>query len=385
MSKKVFILVLILIFSIFLPACGKAEEEAPAEPDEEVQAEALAETSLESTYVYMNCGSETVQTGTEIALYYDWLTETKEQNSQYFNATNHVISVDGKPISIKSDGYSGIEKTEDGYFNQRYWMNIGELEPGTHVIISIAEITEKVFDGWDWYGPDTDYPEFENYCTLTIGDETFEGEGVEEPQIESTYCDISNSLHADWSTYLCETFDSDTLLWTGTQVGTTASVIDGEYILDNSTKVAQGYTTGYTFPVFAGAAQDYMISVDGYTESVYKSIAWGVFVRSTESEVVYFFMINNEGQYMLTGSSDVESRRYLGNIDDGSSGAINWEGSNNITAVVEGKQMDFYINGELITSHEAIDSVSPQFGLIVWGGEGVSAINHFDNLLVRVK
>ena len=151
------------------------------------------------------------------------------------------------------------------------------------------------------------------------------------------------------------------------------------------TKVAQGYTTGYTFPVFAGAAQDYMISVDGYTESVYKSIAWGVFVRSTESEVVYFFMINNEGQYMLTGSSDVESRRYLGNIDDGSSGAINWEGNNNITAVVEGKQMDFYINGELITSHEAIDSVSPQFGLIVWGGEGVSAINHFDNLLVRVK
>ena len=156
-------------------------------------------------------------------------------------------------------------------------------------------------------------------------------------------------------------------------------------MIDNSTKVAQGYTTGFIFPVLVGEAQDYMISVDGSTESLYKSTAWGVYVRSTEYEVVYFFMINSQGRYMLTGSSDQEANRYLGNIKDGSSKAIVWDGVNNITAVVEGTQMDFYVNGELITSHEAIDAVSPDFGLIVWGGEGVNALNKFDNLLVRVK
>ena len=128
-----------------------------------------------------------------------------------------------------------------------------------------------------------------------------------------------------------------------------------------------------------------MISVDGVSESLYKSTAWGVFVRSTEYEIVYFFMINNQGRYMLTGSSDQEANRYLGNIKEGGSKAIVWDDINNITAVIEGTQMDFYVNGELVTSHEAIDAVSPYFGLIVWGGEGVNAVNKFDNLLVRVK
>ncbi len=88
---------------------------------------------------------------------------------------------------------------------------------------------------------------------------------------------------------------------------------------------------------------------------------------------------------MLTGSSDQESRRYLGNLKDGSNNAIKWDGVNNITAVVDSKQMDFYVNGELLASHESINEIDPDFGLIVWGGEGVTAVNHFDNLLVRVK
>jgi len=53
--------------------------------------------------------------------------------------------------------------------------------------------------------------------------------------------------------------------------------------------------------------------------------------------------------------------------------------------VADNKQMEFYVNGELITTHEAINSENPDFGLIVWGGEGVTAINRFDNLLVRTK
>ena len=61
------------------------------------------------------------------------------------------------------------------------------------------------------------------------------------------------------------------------------------------------------------------------------------------------------------------------------------DGWNNITDVVDGKQMEFFINGEYIMTHEAVNSQNPDFGLIVWGGEGVEVINRFDNLLVRTS
>jgi len=198
-------------------------------------------------------------------------------------------------------------------------------------------------------------------------------------------CSINSPYKQEWDTLVCETFDSDTFLWTGQDQGTSARVESGEYVLDNSTKVSSGYTTGFIFPVNVGAAHDYMLSVDGFMDSKFRDCTWGVFVRSTSVEIVYFFMINNEGRFGLTGSSDEEANRFLGNIDSGSNNAIVWDGTNNITAVVEGKLLEFYVNDELLVTHEGINAVDPDFGLIVWGGEGVSAVNHFDNLLVRSK
>jgi len=43
------------------------------------------------------------------------------------------------------------------------------------------------------------------------------------------------------------------------------------------------------------------------------------------------------------------------------------------------------MNDELLVTHEAINAMDPNMGLIVWDGEGVSAVNYFDNLLVRSK
>jgi hypothetical protein len=198
-------------------------------------------------------------------------------------------------------------------------------------------------------------------------------------------CSINSPYKQEWETLVCETFDSDTFLWTGQDQGTSARVESGEYVLDNSTKISAGFTTGFIFPVNVGSAQDYMISVDGYMDSKFRDCTWGVFVRSTAGEIVYFFMINNEGRYVLTGSSDEEANRYLGNLKSGSHNTIEWDGTNTITVVVEGKMMDFYVNDELLVTHEGINAVDPNFGLIVWGGEGVSAVNYFDNLLVRSK
>ncbi len=383
MDKKKLVFALILISTFILSACDQTDSQTEEQIEDIKEPAGTTETS----FVYMNCENEIVPIGNEIAIFYDWVTVTEEQNNQYFEVAQHYISIDGIPSSIKEEGLTGLEKTEDGYFGQQYWMNIGALEPGSHTIITVIEFSERVFDGWEWFGPDSDYPSYEGYCTINVGDEV-EVPVYDVPELPtptSAVCGIDNSIHQDWNTYLCETFDSSTVLWTGTQDGTNARIEGGQYILDNSTQVAQGYTTGFTFPILAGEAQDHMISVDGKTESLYKSTAWGVFVRSTQNEIIYFFMINNEGRYMLTGSSEREEMRYLGNIEEGGSGAIVWDDFNNITAAVEGNQMEFYVNGELLVTHEAIDAFSPYFGLIVWGGEGVDALNKFDNLLVRTK
>lgn len=381
-------IVLLIVCGILLSACGSSGDEAAAagQSEAEIQPESTAEP-VEPVYVYMDCGVDFVPTGSEIALYYAWVAQSEEQVGDFALAVQHAVSVDGKPVTIRQAGNDGLETTDEGYYSQVFWVNIGQLDPGTYDIITVADVTEPVSDGWDSYGPDQDYTGLEGHCTLTVGDEADAPPEVEVelPTPTEAICTIENDLNAEWQTTLCETFDDYTVLWTGTEAGTSTRVEGGQYLIDNSTQVAQGYTTGFIFPVSVGEAQDYMISVDGSSESLYKSTAWGVFVRSTQNEIVYFFMINNQGRFMLTGSSDQEANRYLGNIKEGGSKAIIWDDFNNITAVIEGTQMDFYVNGELVTSHEAIDAVSPYFGLIVWGGEGVNALNKFDNLLVRVK
>lgn len=387
MSRKRKFFSSLLIMVVLLSACNQAGEEAEAETAVEPPAEIDPLAATEAIYVYMDCENEVVPAGSEIIIYYDWLTMTEEQNDQYFDVTEHYIAIDGVPASTKNEFLSEVENTEEGYFRRQYAVNIGMLEPGTHTIVTLMETTEKVFDGWDWLGPETDYPSYEGYCTVTVGDEV-EVPVYDVPELPtptSAACTIENPIREEWDTYLCDTFDTTTMLWTGTQGGTSTRVEGGQYIIDNSTQVAQGYTTGFIFPVTAGEAQDHMISVDGVTESVYKSTAWGVFVRSTDKDIIYFFMINNEGRYMLTGSSEREEMRYLGNIKEGGSNKIIWDAFNNITAVVEGSQMEFYVNGELLVTYESIDDFSPYFGLIVWGGEGVDALNKFDNLLVRAK
>lgn len=388
---------LFLVFVLFFSSCAKSSDEIPAEdkpeaietPIQEESKEDEIPAAEESTPEFFpwHCEDFTIEIGKEIGFFYTWISKTDEQNTEFFEAAKHEITINGVPVNPINEGIGEPEVDEEGNPKQLYWAVIGDFPPGTYELVNTIEITEPVFDGWDWYGPESDYPLLESSCTMTVTGVSGDAQASEEeiPSPSEKTCSISSPIHEDWETTLCETFDSSTTLWTGDREGTTARVEGGKYILDNSTKVAQGYTTGFIFPVTAGQARDHMVSVDGTMESNYQNCTWGVFVRSLTNEIVYFFMINNSGRYMLTGSSDREASRYLGNIDSGANKAIVWDGTNNLTAVADGDQMEFYVNGELIISHEAINSENPYFGLIVWGGEGVSALNRFDNLLVRVK
>jgi len=377
MKQRTIFLSLILI--LLLGACGKS----PATEEEvAVESPVVEEESREKTLILWNCDDAYVSEDKDVALYFEWESQTEEQSQQFADAIENMVSIDGVPASIKEVGHGEIAMTADGTYRQMHWINLGSLEPGDYDIVAVAQITEQVYDGWEWYGPESETDALQGSCHVIVGDEVVVP-AEEEVTAQPVSCPITSPLKEEWSTYLCETFDGSTSLWTGNDQGTSTRVENGEYILDNSIKVEYGYKTGFIYPITVGSAQNHMISVDGFMDSKYRDCTWGIYVRSTSDEIVYFFMISNEGVYSLTGSSDVDANRYLGNIKSGNNGAIIWDGWNNLSAVVEGTSMEFYINGEFILAHDAINSINPEFGLIVWGGEGVSAVNYFDNLLIR--
>ena len=48
------------------------------------------------------------------------------------------------------------------------WLHIGTLPAGEYEITTSLSLSEPVFDGWDWFGPGTDYPGATKTCQLTV-------------------------------------------------------------------------------------------------------------------------------------------------------------------------------------------------------------------------
>jgi len=124
----------------------------------------------EPVFVPWHCEEEHVSAGSEIAVYYYWTAVEKEQIGDYFSAVEYQVTVNDVPASIKADGFGEIEQDEEGFFKQMYWMNLGNLDPGEYQINTFVDIKEPVFDGWDWFGPDTEMPVFNRSCTVIVAD-----------------------------------------------------------------------------------------------------------------------------------------------------------------------------------------------------------------------
>ena len=122
----------------------------------------------ELVYVHWDCEEEYVSAEDEIALYYNWTVLEEEQIGDYFSVVEHHVTINGDPVSILADGYGEIEQDGEGFFMQRYWMNLGSMAPGEYEITTFADITEQVFDGWDWYGPDMEMPSFSQDCVVIV-------------------------------------------------------------------------------------------------------------------------------------------------------------------------------------------------------------------------
>jgi hypothetical protein len=217
----------------------------------------------------------------------------------------------------------------------------------------------------------------------SASESSLEGYSLPLATIAPENCSLDSSYKEDWDLIVCESFNGSTDLWVGNSGGTTVALEDGEYKIENLDLSGRSDTTGYTVPILVGAASDAMISVTGSMDCIEGECAWGVFMRSKFDEIVYIFMIDDRGIFSLTGLFSEQESQELGNIQTENHEAIHPNEENTITAIAEGTQMMFYINGKLMAIHEASDSANPAFGLIVWGGQNSRAVNHFESVLAR--
>jgi len=119
------------------------------------------------TLVFWDCGEQSVDANQPLAIYYYWLAAEEEQVDDYFKVASHSIMINDKLAAIKMDGFGDLEQDPDGV-KRRYWMYIGKLQPGEYEIATTLVIEDRVFDGWDWFGPGTAYPGTTHYCHLSV-------------------------------------------------------------------------------------------------------------------------------------------------------------------------------------------------------------------------
>ena len=196
-------------------------------------------------------------------------------------------------------------------------------------------------------------------------------------------CLLDSPFKKEWPITMCEQFDGVNPLWEGVSNGTIALVQDEAYIVDNRISENRLTSEGYTVPIVLGAANDALVSIYGEMECLEGECGWGVFLRSTIEEIRYVFLVDSKGYFSLSGL--LEENSTLGNIKYGSSESIRIDGGNTITAIMEGEQMMFFINNNLLASHQADSAIDPVYGIVVWGGPDAKAKNLIDDILVRAK
>ena len=97
-----------------------------------------------------------------------WAAKTTEQVNNYLSAVSTTILIDGKQ-KYSNVSNSSIEKLEnsDLFFVQSIF-DVGVLESGKHEIKTVITFNKKIYDGIDYYGPETKNPRVEVSCTVII-------------------------------------------------------------------------------------------------------------------------------------------------------------------------------------------------------------------------
>ena len=204
------------------------------------------------------------------------------------------------------------------------------------------------------------------------------------PKTPTPVCNLTSPYKTNWKTLLCESFSNDNgNFYTGSDsdelIKGSAKIINGKYVWDISGKATSGYRGGVVQWTDFGNASDFVLSIDGKIDSVYKECGWGVAFRG-KGNSFYLFQLQHNGYYSfdLLNNGDWTSL-----ISWHANNAIKWDENNNVTIVAEGSNFEFYVNGTLVNSYESDYLNGTTLYLVVTAAEGASANIEFDNLLLR--
>ena len=158
-----------------LAACQPAATAVPATPAPAATAEAAKPTATELSPVYVPAlctlmGRE-VRTdfpaGHPAIVIWGWSAATEEQIKDYIRVSQVVVTFDGAEISGRQQGDIPYDAKAKLY--KAVWMsNTGIPKPGIHTITYLLTFREKLFDGFDYYGPGTDKEKQEDKCEIDV-------------------------------------------------------------------------------------------------------------------------------------------------------------------------------------------------------------------------
>ena len=243
------------------PTLSVAEPEITDIPgDADVESDSGASEFAIPEFFPWECEDFSISEGTEIGLFQEWITMTEEQNSDFFTAAEHQVFMNDVLIQPITEELLGIEEDGLGNFTQLYWMDIGSFPAGIYTLRNVIELTEPVFNGSDWFGPGYEIEKMESTCTVTVlpvSSEMADNDNLLPAENEDYLgvCEITSPIRESWDTLLCENFDFNTSLWQGEIQETSVGLDAGQYVIDNTTRVSEGYTTGYTFPIFVASGE----------------------------------------------------------------------------------------------------------------------------------
>jgi predicted amidohydrolase YtcJ len=132
------------------------------------QESATNATSIQVKYDCDNRAGSPIHIGNEDFLLttIGWAVKTEEQINDFKDALNVSMLVNKIQIPSGID-FSGSQE-KDGMYVVQVIFNVGDLQPGQYEVQTILTFDRKVYDGYEWYGPETQYPTIEGTCTVII-------------------------------------------------------------------------------------------------------------------------------------------------------------------------------------------------------------------------
>ena len=154
--------------------CAPGKEAYCPSANQVKAAETVSPTDFpQMTQIKMNCdkrGESPILLSSEdfVQTYVKWEAKTTDQLNEFMASERHSIFVNGEQVN-SNISHGEIEKTEgvDAVF-VKSMFDVGILKPGEYEIRTILTFDHKITDGFDWYGPGTQYPTIEGTCTVII-------------------------------------------------------------------------------------------------------------------------------------------------------------------------------------------------------------------------